>query len=212
MSWLPFIWLPVGYLIGSTPFGFLAGKLKGVDIRKHGSGNIGATNALRVLGKPIGITVFVMDFFKGVWPVFLANWTCDSVEPEGIVPVLTCLATILGHNFPVWLGFKGGKGIATSGGALLPLIPVTILVAIALWGITFISTRYVSLGSIVAALTLPTSIFLQGLFGNWQIPLLVLTAFIGGMAIYRHKSNIIRLLAGTEAKFDRKKKTREATS
>ncbi len=110
MSWLPFIWIPIGYLVGSTPFGFIAGKLKGVDIREHGSGNIGATNALRVLGKPIGIAVFVMDFFKGVWPVLLAKITAGSVEPEGIVPALTCMATILGHNFPVWLKFKGGKG------------------------------------------------------------------------------------------------------
>ena len=181
------------------------GKLVGVDIREHGSKNIGATNAVRVLGKKLGLTVFFLDLMKGVIPVYLAVKFAGTVEPILLVPVLTSIFTILGHNFPIWLKFKGGKGIATSAGALLPLIPITILTAIVLWGVTFWLTRYVSLGSIVAAVVLPSSIIIQGIFGNWQIPLLCLTLLICVMAIWRHKANVQRLLNGTENRFERKR-------
>ncbi len=206
VSWLPYIWLPIGYLVGSTPFGFIAGKLKGIDIREHGSGNIGATNVLRTLGKPIGVTVFAMDFLKGFWPVLLARLTANETGQDGLIPVFTCATTILGHNFPIWLKFKGGKGIATSGGAMLPLMPTIIFAALVLWGITFWATRYVSLASIVAAITLPAGLVVEGMFGHWRLPLLIVTATISAMAIWRHKTNIIRLMAGTENRFTRKKK------
>ena len=125
-----FVGLPLlGYIAGATPFGFLAGKAKGVDIRKHGSGNIGATNVLRILGKPIGVSVFLADFLKGALPVLLSVYLVgrDGVPLQAfgrdVVPVFVALATILGHNFTFWLGFKGGKGVATSAGALVALMP-----------------------------------------------------------------------------------------
>lgn len=207
MSALSFLWIPLGYVVGSTPFGFIAGKMKGIDIREHGSKNIGATNVLRVLGKGVGYPVFALDVFKGVLPVWLAQAWAAKVPPEGLIPVLTCIATILGHNYTFWLGFKGGKGIATSAGALLPLMPVTILVAFALWCTTFLTTRYVSVASIVASATLPASLLAQGIFlGHWQGPLLTLASLTGGMAIWRHRGNIQKLRAGTELRFERKGK------
>lgn len=207
MSAFAFFWIPLGYVIGSTPFGYLAGKMKGIDIRQHGSGNIGATNVLRVLGKGVGYPVFALDVLKGVVPVWLARIFAGAVEPEGLIPVLTCIATILGHNYTFWLGFKGGKGIATSAGALLPLIPMTVLAAVALWCAAFFLTRYVSVASIVGALTLPASILGQGLFGGrWQVPLLVLTSLICALGIWRHRGNIRKLKEGTEHRFERKRR------
>jgi glycerol-3-phosphate acyltransferase PlsY len=207
-----YLWILIGYIAGATPFGYLAGRMKGIDIREHGSKNIGSTNVLRVLGKGIGYPVFALDVLKGVLPVLLARIYANDVAPEGLIPALTSIATILGHNYTFWLGFKGGKGIATSAGALLPIMPVTILTAVALWGITFLTTRYVSLGSIVAAITLPVSFLLQGLVtGHWQWPLLGLASLVGGLAIFKHRANIERLLNGTENKFERKKKQKPAT-
>ena len=204
---MDYLWILFGYLAGATPFGYIAGKMKGIDIREHGSKNIGSTNVLRVLGKGVGYPVFALDVIKGVLPVLLARIYANEVEPIGLVPALTSIATILGHNYTFWLGFKGGKGIATSAGALLPIMPVTILVAVTLWVITFLTTRYVSLGSIVAAITLPTSFLLQGLVtGQWQWPLFGLAALVGGLAVFKHRANIERLRKGTESKFERKKK------
>jgi glycerol-3-phosphate acyltransferase PlsY len=149
-----------------------------------------------------------LDVIKGVLPVLLARIYANDVQPEGLVPALTSIATILGHNYTFWLGFKGGKGIATSAGALLPIMPVTILTAVTLWAITFLTTRYVSLGSIIAAITLPTSFLLQGLVtGHWQWPLFGLAALVGGLAVFKHRANIERLLNGTENKFERKKQS-----
>jgi len=208
---MDYLWILFGYVAGATPFGYIAGRMKGIDIREHGSKNIGSTNVLRVLGKGVGYPVFALDVMKGVFPVLLARIYANDVEPTGLVPVLTSIATILGHNYTFWLGFKGGKGIATSAGALLPIMPVTILVAVILWAITFLTTRYVSLGSIVAALTLPTSFLLQGLVtGQWQWPLLGLAALVGGLAVFKHRANIERLRKGTESKFERKKKVQGA--
>ncbi|RFC43423.1 MAG: glycerol-3-phosphate acyltransferase PlsY [Verrucomicrobia bacterium] len=205
---MDFLWILVGYVVGSTPFGYIAGRMKGIDIREHGSKNIGSTNVLRVLGKGIGYPVFALDVLKGVVPVLLARIYAQDVEPVGLVPALTSIATILGHNYTFWLGFKGGKGIATSAGALLPIMPFTILAAVTLWVVTFLTTRYVSLGSIVAALTLPTSFLIQGVStGAWNWPLLGLASLIGGLAVFKHRANIERLRRGTENKFERKKKT-----
>jgi glycerol-3-phosphate acyltransferase PlsY len=202
-----YLWILLGYLVGSTPFGYIAGRMKGIDIREHGSKNIGSTNVLRVLGKGIGYPVFALDVLKGVVPVLLARLYAQQAEPEGLVPALTCVATILGHNYTFWLGFKGGKGIATSAGALLPIMPFTIVAAVTLWIVTFLTTRYVSLGSIVAALTLPASFLFQGLStGEWNWPLLGLASLIGGLAVFKHRANIERLRKGTESKFERKKK------
>lgn len=191
----------LAFVIGATPFGFLAGKMKGIDIRDHGSGNIGATNVLRTLGKPIGIPVLVLDILKGMVPVVIAL----KVSQSSSVPIATAVAAILGHNYTFWLRFKGGKGIATTGGALLPLLPLPLVISIVLWIVTLKVTRYVSVASIVAALTIPTVFVIQSLVaGTWDFPLLGLTLFVCILAIWKHRSNIGRLRRGEENRFDRK--------
>ncbi len=196
-------WLLLGaYVIGATPFGFIAGKMKGIDIRQHGSGNIGATNVLRTLGKPIGITVLVMDILKGLLPVVFAQ----SLSDNSLVHVVTAIATILGHNYTFWLGFKGGKGIATTGGAVLPIMPFAIVAAVIVWIITVKTTRYVSVASIAAAITIPLIITIRGLIqNNLDAVVLGLGLFVCILAIWKHRSNIGRLRRGEELQFGRKK-------
>ncbi len=193
----------IGYLIGATPFGYLAGRMRGIDIRQHGSGNIGATNVLRVLGKPIGITIFILDFLKGIAAVFVARQLPQAVGSD-LVAIAGGIGVILGHNFTFWLGFKGGKGIATTGGVLLALIPVTALIAAVTWVIVFKASGYVSLGSIAAAVSLPisTGAAIAAGRGSWAMFAFALVACV--LAIVRHKSNIARLLSGTEPRFERK--------
>ena len=210
---LPYLWILVGYLVGSTPFGLIVGKMNGIDIREHGSGNIGATNVLRVLGKPIGLTVFGLDVVKGLVPVLLARILVnDAGLGNGAIPVMTSFATIFGHTFPVWLKFKGGKGIATSAGAILPLAPATCIIAASLWLVVFYSTRYVSIGSLVAAITLPASQVVQRIIdGKWSTnaPVLIMMILIWVLTTWRHKSNIRNLLNGTENRFTGKKQKME---
>ena len=192
------------YIVGATPFGFVVGKLRGVDIRQVGSGNIGATNVLRTFGKPLGLLVFLLDFLKGLVPALLAKlWFPDAP----LVPILAALATILGHNYTFWLGFKGGKGIATSAGALVALMPIAVLGGGLVWLVTYYTTRYVAVASMVGAVSVPVVLAVQqAVTGSWNRPLLGPAVFIALMAIYRHKSNIRNLLAGTEHQFERKKK------
>ncbi len=200
MNWLCLL---IGYVIGATPFGFLAGKLKGIDIREHGSGNIGATNVLRVLGKPIGLTVFACDVLKGIVPVVIALLLTEDT----VFAIFTAIATILGHNFTFWLGFKGGKGIATTAGAMLPLIPIPLTVSVITWIVLFYSTRYVSVGSIFAALVIPVVALIEAAIrGKWDAAILVFSFAICFLAIWRHRSNIGRLLEGTESRFEGKSK------
>lgn len=200
------------YFCGALPFGYLAGKLKGIDIRQHGSGNIGATNVLRVLGKKIGIPVFILDMLKGLFPTLLASYVMRRLGAgeniAALVSVFAAAATVLGHNFTFWLGFKGGKGIATSTGALLGLVPLALLIVLIVWIVTFYSTRYVALASIVAAIALPVAmIAVMTWQGTWNYVLLGFGIVIGVLAVVRHRSNIQRMLTGTENRFDRKKKT-----
>ena len=192
------------YVIGATPFGYFAGKLKGIDIREHGSGNIGATNVLRTLGKGVGIPVFILDVLKGAVPVLLAQMLFSESD---ITAVLAALGTILGHTFTFWLGFKGGKGVATSGGAILALVPLALLGGLVAWLAVFYSTRYVALASIVAAVAIPVVVAIQTLI--WKsagYPLLVFSIVVGALVVWRHRSNITRLMDGTEHKFTRRKK------
>jgi glycerol-3-phosphate acyltransferase PlsY len=201
------------YVIGATPFGFLMGKAKGLDIRDHGSGNIGATNVLRIVGKKEGIFVFVLDVLKGLVPVIVGRNLAASIlgSPSGqwlsIVCVLIALATILGHNYTFWLGFKGGKGVATSGGALVALMPWAVLASAAVWAVVFFAKRYVSLASICAALTIPVAIVVQGIVrGSHEVPLLVLGVVVAVLGVWRHRLNIGRLRAGTENRMVKKSK------
>jgi glycerol-3-phosphate acyltransferase PlsY len=194
-----------GYLCGSVPFGYLAGRLKGIDIRQHGSGNIGATNAIRVLGKGIGIPVFLLDMLKGWFPVWLAaGWiahTGAEVEMVSLGKVLAGFAAVLGHMFTFWLGFKGGKGIATTGGVLAGVSPAGMLGG---WigFLTFLfAFRYVSLGSLAAAVGVPTAMAIQMYReGRWDSVLLGFGLVVMVLAFIRHRSNIQRLIAGTESK------------
>ncbi len=214
MLWL---FIPLSFLLGSIPFGLLLGKLKGIDIREHGSGNIGATNVFRTLGKKPGILCLFLDFCKGFIPVLI----CKHYVPESTVgqsiAVGTALAAILGHNYSPWIGFKGGKGIATSAGAIAAIMPPVALILLVLIFIvvTFI-TKYVSVGSIATAIALPL-LTIYGSYshgkiadGTWNKPLFIFSLIAGSLAIWKHRANIVRLRNGTENKIGQKKK--EATS
>jgi acyl phosphate:glycerol-3-phosphate acyltransferase len=181
------------YFLGSIPTGFLWAKARGVDIRTVGSGNIGATNVMRALGKGSGIIVLLIDAAKGFLPVWIAPRVFLGVD--GIALQITCCVFVIaGHNWTCWLKFKGGKGIATSAGALLAVLRVPLLCALGAWLVVFVIGRYVSLASICAAIVMPIATW----FITHDQTLTVFTAILGAMAIYKHKSNIQRLLNGTE--------------
>ena len=200
----------IGFLCGSVPFGYWAGKLRGIDIRQHGSGNIGATNVLRVCGKGIGIPVFILDMIKGLLPTLAPHWlmTGPEVHDEwiSVAAVASGLAAILGHMFTPWLGFKGGKGVATAAGVLLGIAPVAMLVALTAWLLVFFTTKYVSLASIAAAVAVPSTmaaLMWRGQRLDWV--LLGFGILLAALVIVRHRGNIQRLLAGTENKAGMKK-------
>ncbi len=203
MEWILFFsGVLAAYLFGAIPSAYLIGKWYGKDIRKEGSGNIGATNVTRVIGSRAGKLCFVFDFLKGFLPVFVAA----RFFPEHELPLAAGAAAILGHMYPVYLGFKGGKGVATGGGVALGLAPYALCAALAGWGVTFWISRYVSLASIVAALLLPlfgTLLFLT--LGAPSIPVQAFLYAIGLVTIVKHKSNIKRLAAGEEQRFERRK-------
>jgi glycerol-3-phosphate acyltransferase PlsY len=197
------------YLIGSIPFGYLAGKLAGIDIRKHGSGNIGATNVLRVLGKKWGYGVFFADAFKGFFAVRLALFIAGRIpETAGYTEFYAILAAaicVTGHSFPVWLRFKGGKGVATSAGALFGVVPIAAFAIFVVWIIIFETTRYVSLASILAASSLPFAVgVLVWMKRTEGMVLLYFSIGMTALVVWRHRSNISRLLKGTEPRFARK--------
>ena len=199
-----FIVPAASYLIGAIPFGYLIGRLHGIDIRKVGSGNIGATNVTRSVGKVQGKICFFLDFLKGALPVALVNsvFTQDTAN----LALGAGLAVILGHIFPIYLKFRGGKGVATAAGVALALAPYPLLCALLVWLATFLTTRYVSLASIVAAAALPVAAALFfGLGIGTPFPLgastLIFFTLIALLAILRHVSNIKRLLNGTESRF-----------
>ena len=198
----------VAYLLGSIPTGFLVAKARGVDIRTVGSGNIGATNAFRVLGKGFGIFVLLMDALKGWVAVIIGAAVVEQLLPGvplGYLRITAGIAAILGHNFTCWLNFKGGKGIATSAGVLIALVPTALVIILAIFIILFVTTRYVSIGSIAAAFALPFATW----FTTGDIGLTAVMAAIGALAILKHRKNIQRLLNGTENRIQFKKK--EAT-
>ena len=202
--------LAFAYVCGSLPFGYWAGRMKGIDVREHGSRNIGATNVLRVLGKGVGIPVFLLDALKGFVPTWTAEWWMGShagASPSTatLIAVFCAAMSVAGHMFPFWLGFKGGKGVATSAGGLLGLAPFSLLIAFAVWLAVFYSSRYVALASIAAALALPLAMFVvMTLQGKWNAILLAFGIVMGVLVIVRHRGNITRLLAGTENRFGKK--------
>lgn len=200
------------YLFASIPWGYLIGKFNGVDIRLHGSGNIGATNISRVLGKKWGRVCFFCDFFKGLLPVLVVFFMLRAdvfMDTCGLGMVTAGLAAVCGHIWSVYLNFKGGKGIATSAGVLLALAPLSVLMAGLAWVIVFYSSRYVSLASIAAAIVMPLSAIPLSLFKVYVLssPVIVMLFIISFIAIWKHVDNIKRLFNGTENRFARKSET-----
>ena len=199
----------VGYFCGSFPAGYFAGRLAGVDVRTLGSGNIGATNVLRFLGKKWGYPVFAIDALKGLVAVRLAyllvsGWPAAKPYAEYFA-ILAALMSVAGHMFPIWLRFKGGKGVATSAGALIGLMPLAVPLVFLVWLTVFETTRYVSLASIIAAVALP---IIVSLLAHWKFvdtwALIYFSILIILLVLWRHRSNISRLLKGTEQRFTRK--------
>ncbi len=186
------------FLAGAIPFGYIIGKIKGVDIRKYGSGNIGATNVSRVFGKKIGILVFFLDVLKGVIPVLLVKYTGLPLKFQFIA----ALMAVLGHCFSPFLRFKGGKGVATGIGAFFVLSPVTAAIAIVTFSVVFFTTRYVSLSSItaVAVYVLVFKYYVSSLPNEY-----IFVAIAGFVIIIKHYKNIIRLLKGEEKKYGTEK-------
>src|SRR6266581_9522079 len=197
------------YFLGSIPFGYLAGRLVGIDIQQAGSGNVGATNVVRVLGKRYGYPVFELDVLKGFGAAKIAMLMAPGRPPEWnspeIVGILAAMSSVLGHLYPPWLKFKGGKGVATSAGALLALTPVATLIGVAIWVIVFWLTRYVSLASLTAAVVLPIVILVvSSPDQNKRKPLVYSSVCVAAVVVWRHRSNLSRLIRGTEPRFTRK--------
>ena len=212
MEIVGYIALAIGaYLLGSIPTGYLVARAKGIDIRSAGSGNIGATNVFRILGKPAGVFVLVFDGLKG----FAAcAWFSDLIIQVFGVPtgaevdarLAAGIAAVLGHNYPCWLKFQGGKGVATSAGALAALVPWALLIILSIWIILSGLTRYVSVGSVAASFTLPFATW----FTTQSWTLTIFTGAMGALAIFKHKGNIQRLLNGTENRIGSPKKQSSA--
>jgi acyl phosphate:glycerol-3-phosphate acyltransferase len=209
---IAYVAIPLGaYLLGSVPFGLILCKLaKGVDIREHGSHNIGATNAGRVCGIPFFFITFALDFAKGLGPVLLGGWAAASLDVMrlDLVCVLYGLCAIVGHTLPVYVGFKGGKAVATSFGVLVALAPLAALIALAVWLTVLLLFRYVSLASMIAAGAAPVAYAVE----HWSalgdhLPVLIFTAAVAALVVIRHRANIGRLLAGNENRvtFSKKK-------
>jgi len=199
----------VGYIVGSLPTAYIAGRLAGIDIRRSGSGNVGATNVARVLGKRFGYPVFVVDVLKGFAAVEFAEVISASAHSSALVVdfwgIVGAIFAVIGHSYPVWLGFKGGKGVATSVGALFALNWIPALIVGIVWIVVFLTTRYVSLASIVAAIALPVTVAAMFFSGNLLSPvLLYFSLFLAAIIVFRHRLNISRLLNGTEHRFVRK--------
>lgn len=223
MTWLLFIL--AAYVVGSVPFGLLLGLARGIDIRQHGSKNIGATNAGRVLGRPWGYLCFALDVLKGAAPVAMAGWASGAMaaqplpQPTAWLWIGVAVAAVFGHMHSVFIGFKGGKGVATGFGVLLGLwgyLTWPALIALAIWIATARLTRYVSVSSCIAAASIPVSVAafaiagglgrglspLDGVREVW--PFLVMALFLAVAVIVKHRANFARLRAGTESRIGKR--------
>ncbi len=209
------LYIVAAYLIGSVPFGYLAGRINGIDLREHGSCNIGATNAVRVLGKKWGIPVFICDFLKGFVPLLLMKehlgGDATTFAPEQMLWLLGMMfALVLGHTFTCFLHFKGGKGVATTGGCLFALSPTVGCAAVGAWILCMLCTRYVSLSSIVAGLGMIAGgayVFwlADGSFSTADALVIGLLCLIFVLVTVKHRSNLARICRGTEPKAFSKK-------
>ncbi|HWE02416.1 MAG TPA: glycerol-3-phosphate 1-O-acyltransferase PlsY [Tepidisphaeraceae bacterium] len=209
------MFVPLAYLAGSVPFGLIVGLANGVDPRKAGSGNIGATNLGRLLGGKFFALVFVLDMLKGLIPTLAAGAVLHFNAMDAIEYALWLsvgFAAIVGHMCSVFLGFKGGKGVATSAGVILGVFPyytIAAVVALLTFAVVFKLTRYVSVGSILAASVFTVVYLFVGLARRWdifgrQLPLLLFAVLVTAMIIFKHRANLVRLRAGTELRFGAK--------
>jgi glycerol-3-phosphate acyltransferase PlsY len=192
----------LAYLLGALPFGLLVARSRGVDIRQQGSGNIGATNVFRCIGKGWGIFTLILDVMKGFIPAFVFPMIGDLGPGYG---VLFGVVAVMGHSFPVYLKFKGGKGVATSAGVLLGIAPLAIAAGVACWVVCMMVSRYVSLSSIVAAVAVAITVWIRGDKG---LVVNIATTFMSALVIWLHRANIKRLLNGTESRFKKKKEVK----
>ena len=193
----------VSYLVGAVPFGLIVARARGVDLLKHGSGNIGATNVGRALGLKWGLLVFLLDFLKGAGPTLAAGFLpppADAVPWPDALRALAAVSAFLGHLFPVYLGFRGGKGVATGGGAVLVLVPVAALLAAATWAVVLYGTRYMSLASIASVVVLTAACLLLAPdpFGPRHAVATCFAAAASAAVVARHVPNLRRLMLGTE--------------
>ncbi len=209
----------IAYLIGGIPFGLLIPRLFGVaDIRQFGSGNIGATNVLRVLGFKAAVWVYIGDISKGVVSVFLARYVLThyqvDIVPGDTLQVLTVLAAVLGHVFPVYLRFRGGKGVNTALGGMIALLPLEAVLSFGVFAVVVFISRYVSLGSMLGALSFLAIMLIEkyAFHKPFAMVYIVMAAVVAMLILVTHRQNIARLLAGTEHKFARSEKTKKAGS
>ena len=194
------LWLLAAYLLGATPTAYLAGRLaRGIDLREHGSRNLGATNVYRVLGWAWAIPVALIDIAKGAVPVALfVRWA----EPEPWLAIAVGIAAVLGHMFSPYVGFKGGKGVATAAGMFVALAPLAVVIALPIWGLCLWLTGYVSLSSIIAATTFP---LLVRVTRPDAVATLWASVALAVLIVFSHRGNIRRLVAGTENRFRTRK-------
>lgn len=198
----PIVGLIISYLAGSIPSAYISGRLRGVDLRKHGSGNLGATNVVRVLGVKTGAVVFIADVLKGFLPVFFLPRYTETLRP-GMWALFFGAAAIIGHVKPIFLLWKGGgKGVATASGVFLALAPIPMVVAEVVWIVTFYFSRYVSLASLLAAAVLPLAILAW--YRTVQSPVFIASVIIAVFVFWTHRANIGRLRRGQEHRFVKK--------
>lgn len=200
------ICLAIGYLFGCFSTGYVVGKLNRVDIRKYGSGNAGTTNALRTLGAKAGAITLIGDLIKAVIPILLVRllfFQNEEISYIHLLSLYTGLGVVIGHNYPFWLGFKGGKGMAATGGVMAAFDPWIIPLGLPLFVIAVAITRYVSIGSLLVAVLFPIWILIMY---PGQIHMLIVSLLFMALAFFKHRSNIKRLMAGTENKIGNKVK------
>lgn len=196
--------LAFGYLFGCFSTGYVVGKLNKIDIRKYGSGNTGTTNALRTLGAKAGALVLIGDLLKAVIPILLVRFLLfPDVSNLTLLTLYTGLGAVTGHNFPFWLKFKGGKGIAATGGVMLAFDPYIVIIALPLFVLSVLITRYVSVGSLIVAVLMPIWILFRY---PGDLHMLIVSLFFMVLAFYKHRSNIKRLMNGTENKIGQRVK------
>lgn len=205
----------IAYLLGAVPFGLLIARTYGVpDLRNVGSGNIGATNVYRAAGLRASLWVYILDVSKGALAVFIATRIANDVIGHELFLVLVAIATVLGHVFPVYLGFRGGKGVATALGCLLVIMPVETLIALAAFLVIVLPTRLISLGSIVAALVLPIVLLIERFAMSYAVSdvYLILALVMSLIVMLTHTGNIKRLLTGQEQRIGPESSKEKANS